>query len=44
MGKIRNAYSVLIRNLRGRVHFGDFGVIERVILKWVLKESFAILL
>jgi hypothetical protein len=38
MGKMRSAYQILIRKLKGRDHLGDLGIDVRIILKWILKE------
>jgi hypothetical protein len=27
-----------LENLRGRDHFGDLGIDERIVLKWILKK------
>jgi hypothetical protein len=37
-GEIRNEYTILIENLRGRVHLEYLGVDGKLILKWILKK------
>jgi hypothetical protein len=36
MGKIRNAYKILVWKLKGRRNFKDLDVGGRIILKWFL--------
>jgi hypothetical protein len=36
MGEIRNAYKVLVENLKGRDHSEDVGIDGRIILEWIL--------
>jgi hypothetical protein len=36
MGEMRNAYRVLIGNLKGRDHSDDVGVDRKIILEWIL--------
>jgi hypothetical protein len=35
MGDMRNAYKILVGNLRGRDHSEELGVAERIILEWI---------
>jgi hypothetical protein len=39
VGEMRNAYKILVTNLKGRDHMEDFGVDGKVILKWILREA-----
>jgi hypothetical protein len=36
MGEIRNAYKILVGNLKGRDHSEDLGVEATIILEWML--------
>jgi hypothetical protein len=38
MGVMRNAYKILIENLKGREHSEDLGVDGKIILEWILGE------
>jgi hypothetical protein len=38
MGEMRNAYRIVVDNLKGRDHFGDPSVHGMIILKWALKK------
>jgi hypothetical protein len=38
MEGMKNAYVIWTGNTKGRAHLGNLGVIERVLLKWILKE------
>jgi hypothetical protein len=38
MGEMRNAYNILVKNLKGCDHLEDVAVVGRVILKWISKE------
>jgi hypothetical protein len=43
MGEMRNAYRILVANMKGRDHSEDVGVDGRIILIWVLEEEDEIL-
>jgi hypothetical protein len=36
---MKNAYRILVRNLKGRGHFRDLGVGWRIILKWIRTKN-----
>jgi hypothetical protein len=36
MGEIRNAYNILVQNLKGRGHLEDRGIGGRIILEWII--------
>jgi hypothetical protein len=36
MGEVRNAYRILVGNLKGRVYLEFVGVDSQIILKWIL--------
>jgi hypothetical protein len=36
MGEMRNAYTILVENLKGRDHSEDLGVDGKIILEWIL--------
>jgi hypothetical protein len=36
---MRNAYTILLGNLKGRDHFGDLAVRRRIILRRLLKQQ-----
>jgi hypothetical protein len=38
MGEARGVYRVLVGNLRERDHWGDPGIDERIILRWIFKK------
>jgi hypothetical protein len=38
MEEVRNAYRILLKDLKDRDYLGDLGIDWRIILKWVLKE------
>jgi hypothetical protein len=40
MGEMRNAYKILVGNLKSRDHSGDLGLEGRIILNFVLKLGF----
>jgi len=41
LGNMRNAYKILLQKcLKGRNHLGDRGVDWKIILKYILKNSF----
>jgi hypothetical protein len=37
MGEMRNAYRILVGNLKKRDHFKNPGIDESMTLKWILK-------
>jgi hypothetical protein len=39
MGEMRNAYKILVGNLKGRHHSEDVGVDEKIILEWLLGKQ-----
>jgi hypothetical protein len=39
IGAKRNAYPILMRDLKGRDHLGDLSVDGRIILKWILGKQ-----
>jgi hypothetical protein len=36
MGEMRNAYKLMVGNLKGRDHSEDLGVVGKIILEWIL--------
>jgi hypothetical protein len=38
MGKAKNTYTILFRNLKGRDYFGDRSIGWKIILKWMLRK------
>jgi hypothetical protein len=38
MGEIRNAYEILVKNLKRRGHLADVDVDGRIMLKWILNK------
>jgi hypothetical protein len=38
MREIRNAYKILVRKLKERIHFGDLGADVRLITRWILNK------
>jgi hypothetical protein len=39
MGEIKNAYKILVGNLKRRDRSENRGVVERIILEWILGEK-----
>jgi hypothetical protein len=39
MGEARNAYNILLENLKGRDHLEDLGVYGKIILEWILRKQ-----
>jgi hypothetical protein len=39
MEEVRNAYKILILNVKGRDHPEGVGVVWRIILKWILRKD-----
>jgi hypothetical protein len=39
MGKMRNAYKILVRKPEGRDHSEDVGTDEMIILEWILGKQ-----
>jgi hypothetical protein len=39
MGKIRNAYKILVGYLKERGHLKDVGLDGRIILQWILEKQ-----
>jgi hypothetical protein len=38
VGDERNAYNILVENLKGRDHMEDLGVDGKIILEWILRK------
>jgi hypothetical protein len=38
IGEMRNAFKILVDNLKGRDHLEDLAVDGRIILKWILNK------
>jgi hypothetical protein len=36
MGEMKNAYNILVGNLKGRDHSEDLGTDGKIILEWIL--------
>jgi hypothetical protein len=39
MGKMRNAYNILVRKPKGKIPFRRSGISGRIILKWILNKQ-----
>jgi hypothetical protein len=39
LGEMRNEYNGIVRQLKVKRYFGDIGVYERIILKWILEKQ-----
>jgi hypothetical protein len=38
-GEMRNAYNILVENLKGRHHSEDLGVDVKITSEWILRKS-----